>query len=248
MTIKFFKWLLAFLLLFSLVPFICLCSGTKNRETFFREISYRIIYDHLAENSKDDSSKAIHIFNLIHQNVSDAPKSLSPKDSSPFDIIIDSVGFCDQQANLMMTIAGIGGIKGNLIFLNGFDCISHHAVCELKIDGKYRMFDPFYNQILTKKNNEIASLKDIQNGNEKQPKNISLLPKEYFKWFEKKYPYKIAMTNETPLIKKIARVGINTWYKLFGKVLLKPFISAYFILDNVSEIKKNRITRLLINS
>jgi hypothetical protein len=236
--------ILAALICFYAIPFITLLSGANNREIIFREISYRMFYDKLSVGCKDDSAKAINIFKFVKENISAPPLKFQVKDKSPFDVIIESIGSCDQQANVLITLAGIGGIKGNLIFLYGYDSISHHSVCELQINNEYRMFDPFYNQLFLTNNGNLSSINDIQSGNVKFPKDSSLIPNGYFRLFEKKYPLKMNMTNNIPFCKRVVRKFINEWCSIFGGIILKPYVSAYFICDNSNENKKNRIRKL----
>ncbi len=246
---KFFKKIILYILLvlicFYLIPFITLFSGTKKRDFCFREISYGILSDKLTTGCRDDSARIIQVYMFVIENISAPPQNFKLRDGNPFDIILDGVGSCDQQANVLLTLAGISGIKGNLLFLYGYDSVSHHSVCELQLNDKYKMLDPFYNQLFLTTNNNLASVNDIQNGNIKYPKDSSSMPSGYFRLFEKKHPIKIFMTNKISFPKKVVRKIINIWCSIFGDILLKPYMYTYFICDNSNEIKKNRIKKML---
>ena len=233
------------ILFFCLLPFISLFLGTKIRDFCFRELSYRVLYNKLTEGCVGDSVKIMKLYEFVIENSSVPPRSYKFKDVNPFEILKDGIGFCDQQANLLITLAGIGGIKGNLVFLYGYDSVSHHSVCELELNDKFRMFDPFYKMFFLTNSNTLASFNDIQNGKIKFPQNSSLLPREYFKLFEKQYPKKIFMTNNISTSKKVMRKITSIWYSIFGGVLLKPYIYSYFIFDNSNEINKKRIMKIL---
>ena len=107
------------------------------------------------------------------------------------------------------------------------------------------MFDPFYDQLFLTIDNNLASIDDIQNGNIIYPQDSSSIPRRYFKLFEKKYPYRIFMTNKISFSKKVVRKFIHGWCSIFGEVLLKPYLSSYFIWDNSNETERNRIKKLL---
>lgn len=232
------------LLCFFLIPFLSLFVGKKIRDFCFREISYQILFDKATAGQESDSAKSVQLFKFVNENVSVPNENFNVNDDNPFNIIIEGTGYCDQQANVLITLASVGGIKGNLLFLYGYDSVSHHSVCELKINGKYRMFDPFYKLLLLTKNHEMASFDDIQKGNLKcQPKS-SLMPRNYFRLFEKKYPRRIFISNNFSVSKKVIRKIFKSWFSVF-RFALKPYIHTYFIFDNSNELKKKRIIKLL---
>jgi hypothetical protein len=246
-----FKTILQFLLIalffFSVFPFLSLFTGVWIRNYCFKEISYRIIYNKLTDFCEGDSCRAMRIFTFVSENVSVPLQGHPVKDGSPFDILCKGYGYCNQQAHLLITIAAMGEMKGNLIFLRGYDSVSHHSVSELYIGDKYIILDPFYHQIFNTKKNEMAGFRDIAIGDCKPSKNESSLPEEYFQYFEKKFPPQIYITNEVSFQKRIGRVITKAWCNIFEGILVKPYASLYFIVDNSNEAKKNRISRLLLS-
>jgi len=242
---KIILYTLVALVCFSITPFITFFLGAKYRKSCFIEISYRVLFDKLTNDCGVDSTRALRIYEFVINNISVPQQNFQSRDENPFDIILDGFGYCDQQANALISLAGMAGIKGNLIFLYGSDSISRHSVCELKIKDKYIMFDPFYDQLFLTINNNLASIDDIQNGNIKYPQDSSSIPKRYFRLFEKKYPYKIFMTNKISFSKRVVRNFIDGWCNIFGEVLLKPYLFLYFIWDNSNERERNKIKKLL---
>ena len=242
---KFLHIIVFTILCFCLIPFLSLFAGKKIRDFCFREISYQILFDKATAGYEGDSAKSIQLYKFVNENVSVPNENFIAKDDNPFDIIIDGVGYCDQQANILITLACVGGIKGNLVFLYGFDSVSHHSVCELKINGKYRMFDPFYKLFFLTKSHNMAGINDIQKGNLMGLTDISSMPKNYFRLFEAKYPNRIFISNNFSFSKKVFRKILRTWHLVFSNFSLKPYIHAYFIFDNSNELKKKRIKKLL---
>jgi len=240
--------ILVLFLFFYLIPFFVLITGSLSRNYIFREISYRTLYNKITLNDLTDSAKAISIFNFAINTISNQPDNFFPKDLNQLDIIFEAVGSCDQQSNVIITISGIGGIKGNLQFLYCNDSISHHSVCELFINGKYILFDPYYKVYFINKFNNLASFKDIQNNVTQQIICKNKLPKDYFKFYSKKIPSKLFITNEIPWTKKISREFIAVWEYVGGNYLCPLFNKLYFKLDKTSKLRIVKINKLLLSN
>lgn len=220
-------FILVMLLCFVFFPYITLFSGSKVREYFFREISYRVIYEKITKNCHSDSARVLNLYRYVKEQIDDPPIGSKIKNGSPLDVLIEGTGYCDQQSDLLITLAGVGNIQGKLVFLFGYDSISHHAVCEILIDGKYRMFDSFYNLIFVTKNQTLASIKDIKDNQVSYMDTSMKKPEGYLKLFESKYPEITFLSNEVNVPRKAARFIIHLWIKTCGRLLLKNYFSSY---------------------
>ena len=216
---------LAILILF---PFITLLLPSRPRDYFCNEMSLQILYKKITENDSDDSSRVMSIYHFTTSTMKVPPKSLKPKTLFPFQLLLEGTAYCDQQSNIMLSLAEKGNIKGNLIFLNGFDSISHHSVCEIMMGREYKMFDPLYKKTFLSPDGNIASIKNIQDSVIQYPESMDGLPDFYFRLYEKKFPYKICKSNELSPMRSLVAVSIKLWLTLFDQTLLKIYYQLYF--------------------
>ena len=233
---KILLYTLLFLAAFYITPFVTLVCGKKYRNACFRELYYQLVVDQLNVSNKNDGTTTILLYQFIKDNINVSGKSVSKK-TNPCEVIIDGKGYCDEQANALITLAGECGIEGKLIFLYGSDSISHHAVCELKINDHFVMFDPFYGLVFFTNDHHLAGISDIQNNNIIKSNRLSI-PTNYLKLFEKKYPSKVFRTNKISLPKKIIRAYLNMWHSKFGAMAIKPYFGIYFLLEGNNDLKE----------
>jgi hypothetical protein len=65
--------------------------------------------------------------------------------NTPFlPFLIPGEALCDEQPLALIDLAGKAHDKASVIYLWRYDEISHHSVCELYLDGAYKIFDPVY--------------------------------------------------------------------------------------------------------
>jgi len=245
---KFFIAALAGFLVFYLSLFITLVAGQQIRDYFFREFAYQAVTKRIIGKAESDSAKAVLLYNYVSRNISAPMAGEVITDENPFETLVKGAGSCDQQSNLLITLAGVGGIKGRLVFLYGNDNISHHSVCELELENKYRMFDPFYTQVLLTSENKLAGIDDIQEQNILPGMERNELPLDYFSIFEKENPYRVFLTNELPLTKNFARKAVGAWYFLFDGFLLRAYTKAYLFTDKAGDGREKRIRKLLFST
>ena len=190
------KSTLWFVLILSSLIFI-LCKKYTNNIS--RQFYYNNLYHNICSKNDSDSLKIIKCFEYVSNKIKPPGHFIKTKGLDPVEILEKGYGSCDQQSNLLITILEKGGFPGKLLFLYDNDSISLHSICEIKIDNRNIMLDPFYGILFYNKNNMMASLSDISSGNINAPTN-STLPENYLKLFNDKYPKKIFRTNKTKKI------------------------------------------------
>lgn len=221
-----------FFVLFYLLPFGFQLGPQKIRDYTYRELTYRVIANTVTKKTENDLAiaKSIHTFINRHVHV----VSNSPViDESPFFDLVRGIGWCDQQSWGMRELLAKKGIPAKLLMLNGYDSISHHSVAEVYLNGQWVVFDPLNNLIFYNLNGEIASFKDIQQGeiNYDAFKNKdNNFANNYLKLYEAKYPphrYKpLALRDGT---RKAVSGIIDFYYALFGKHFANSFQDLYLI-------------------
>jgi hypothetical protein len=231
----FFVWL----------PLLGLIMPSRINDYMMNELGLQLVYKKATEGCKSNSSRVAALYQFVTTNVQTPPKSLLPKQIFPFEILIEGTGYCDQQSNLLISLAEKGEIKGNLIFLRGFDHVSHHSVCEIDFDRGYKMFDPLYKRTFQNLKNQLASIQDIQDSSIHYPTNMTGLPEFYFRLYEKRYPYTICKSNELPIHRFVLAKILGAWIFCFNESLLPIYIRLYTKTSDKYYTKHERIRAIL---
>ena len=114
------------------------------------------------------------------------------------------------------------------------------------------MFGVYFNKVFLNKQNCLATIADVQSRNIKKGNmdfltRYHLTEKDYFHFFDKKYPYIVFLDNKVNFTtsEKINHSILDTWYFVFGDIGLKPYLHYYFKKDKISLKTQKRIKRLV---
>lgn len=212
-----------------------------------RQLTYKVIASKLTEGIESDREKALNIFRYVHQHLYAPPKS-KPAGKSILEVLTRNIAWCDQQSDIMAVLSRRFWVGGGYVTLYGYDHISHHTVCVLKLDGKYRMFDPLHGYIFYTKNGEIATLEDIQEKNrelqsgqfEAWHRLTGDVAYDYFKLYEPKYKWDMHIPG-TPIWLKY----VDYYYDIFGDPFLALFQELYFRVENTPLFLRARLKHLV---
>ena len=242
------------LIFFVLAPFILMLGPAGLRDYLHRELVYKVIADRVTSRAKSDREKALGLFYYVHTHLF-TPEGAESVDKHPLNDLIRGIGWCDQQANTLITLARKAGIKGRLIFLRGYAMNSQHSVCDLYIDGKYRIFDPEQGVFFLNEEGEIATFADIRDKNRKirseQFEALRVFQEKgqfqamFLRLFEPKYPPKFFRDNfSSDLKRRLLSKTVDFYYSAFGKLFLALFQEYYFKLAGTEPFLKARFEHL----
>ena len=195
----------AALFVFAAGPFLSLMLGGKVRDLVFREVCYRVLYDRITDGCSSDACIASAVFAYASAEIAIPGERGVPQDQSPLGIIAHGHGWCDQQAHAMITLASLGDIPGNLLFLYGYDSISHHAVCEMEVDGRMLLYDPYHQATFRGRDGAQAGLNDLLAGVHDTLPMTGQVPPGYFRLFEDAYPARPHLSNRPSYWKRCLR-------------------------------------------
>lgn len=211
--------------LFAAFPFLSLKGGEKIRDYVFREITYRVISDKLVAENDSISANRIYLYVRKHLKMPDPGQLV--KDYNALETLKSGIASCDQQVDVMITLAAVCGIKGRMIFLYGTDSISHHTTGELKINEKWCMYDPFYGNVFVNNHGEIVSVDGIVKSRAELI-DTSHFDQDYYNLFAPKYDFRIFMDNQPGLMRTASRILIKLWCRILNKLILDRYVEAYF--------------------
>lgn len=206
-----------------LLPFIAyLLVNNNNKQFMFEQVVYKPLVDSLTHGCKTDSAKAMNVYNFVANHCNQPQGSQNPKYNNTYDVLTHKTASCDQQVWLLMHLLQLENIKTQMVFLYGYDSISHHTVAEVKINGKWVMLDPFYSHYYPNNQGKIASVNDIITGNIPL-RDLYAMPESYRNLFAKQYPYKIHSDNKLDLPRRFMRSLLHFNQYIFGVLFTKPF-------------------------
>jgi hypothetical protein len=215
--------ILAVIVFIYLLPFIAYLLANKNTKQFmFEQVAYKPLVDRLTQGCTTDSAKAINVYNFVANNCNQPQGNENPKYDNTYDVLTHKTASCDQQVWLLMHLLQLEDIDARMVFLYGYDSVSHHTVTEVKINGKWIMLDPFYFHHYSNNQGKIASVDDIISGNIPL-RDYYAMPESYRNLFAKQYPYKIHSDNTLDRPRKMMRSLLRFNQCVFGVLFTKPF-------------------------
>ncbi|WAF85590.1 hypothetical protein NRL37_26510 [Metapseudomonas otitidis] len=106
--------------------------------------------DGLAQGVVGDHQKILAFMRYIDQFDVGVAKSPSPDDT-----VAERKGACGSFTNTLLALAAAQGLEGRVVSLLNYPANDGHAVAEIKIDGKWVLYDPTYGAFYTLKDAEV---------------------------------------------------------------------------------------------
>lgn len=187
----------------------------------FEQVVYKPLVDSLTDGCTTDSAKALNVYNFLANNCQQPTGNQNPKYDNTYDVLTHKTASCDQQVWLLMHLLQLENIKTQMVFLYGYDSISHHSVAAVEITpGRYGMLDPFNKLYFIDGSGRHASIGDIMKGNVKA---VGTIPKDYLKLYETKFDFKYHSDNTLDRPRKMMRSLLRFNQCVFGVLFTRPF-------------------------
>jgi hypothetical protein len=245
---------IALILVVATSPIVWMLAGPGH---FRGEILEALVEESLATRltggAKSDTAKALALFLFVDTHIFHYQRPVRSILNTPFlPFLIPGEALCDEQSLALMDLAGKAHIKASVIYLRGYDKISHHSVCELYLNGAFRIFDPDYGYLFYHGGN-IATFYDIQQEHgiraekleAQKALNKGFGGQGYFRLFEPTFNYIVSNSNYKVHLGGMIRDGmINLYYFLFGQRFLAYLEDLYFQLSDTHPLVRARIEHL----
>ena len=223
------------------MPFLTFLGPHRLSEFCFKELCYRIVADKVANNLIFEEQKVLSLCDWVHKNVVPRDFAGACIDIDPCNDMIRGIGWCDQQSNTLITLARKQGMLGQLIFLRGYTPVSTHSVCAIFLDGKFRIFDPYFNAVYRhKETQEIATFQQLQDDFDAyiEPKLIKEQePGQHKRLYGKEYPPDHFLTNTQSGVRKALTFMMECYCKVFGRLFSRTYIGIYLKLLTAKDIE-----------
>lgn len=203
------------------LPFCLYLFSNANTRSFMQEqLVYKHLVDSLTLPAQSDSAKAMAVYTFVAGHLQQ-PTGAAPSYQRPIDVYYGKTASCDQQVWLLMHLLRAADIKAQMVFLYGADCVSHHTVAAVEFSpGRYAMLDTFYKLYFIDGSGRLASVGDIMKGNVKA---VGVIPPDYFKLYETKYPFKYHSDNTLNQSRRFVRGLLWVYSSILGRAFTGVF-------------------------
>lgn len=215
------------LLFFYAFPFLVFLTSRQSPQSLYHYIGLTEILDDLHFGKMNETEKAVILCKYVGKHVRNHKDGDKIDDVSAYEILEKGYGACDQKALVLLALAEQAGIEGHLVYLYGYDSISHHTVAELKINDSWAMLDPYFQNQYWVSANTLASVHDVVS-HKVQAVDLPLIDSaNYARLFDTLYPYKIVPREKPSRMNRITVLIMTLSYRIYGRYMTKPWKIIY---------------------
>ena len=107
--------------------------------------------------------KVLKIFEWTHENIKNTPDGYPIIDDHVWHIIVRGYGQDDQSSDVFTTLCNYAGVDAFFSWVYSEDHRSRMPLSFVKVDSKWRVFDPYNGVSFKNKKGNLASIEDIIN-------------------------------------------------------------------------------------
>lgn len=227
-------------------PLLLLLGNQYIRDKALQQLVFKVIAEKVTGDETEETEKALALFRYIHQHLY-TPPDTDPGGRTLLEVLIRNIAWCNRQADILSKFARAIWIDGGYVTLYGYDDVSHHTVCVLKLHGELRMLDPFHGYVFYDKEGKIASLEALRNDWKHLKSSqfeavrhfIGQEVDDYFKLFEKTHDWKVHIPSAPIWLKYM-----DYYYDAFGDWFLNLYLDLYFKRSKTDLLTRARIKQL----
>jgi len=151
-------FLMSVIILISLLPaFIIPFAPDKVSDFYYREVTYSKVAQDLIGNSKD--ATLINMFKYVANSLH-TYKNSKVVDRNSFIDLVRGVGWCDQQAFLLMHLLNKSGVSKTRL-----RDVQSHTYSEVRVGNKWVVIDPYSSLIFLDNDGQYLGIEDLKNPN-----------------------------------------------------------------------------------
>jgi len=136
----------------------------KLLDFFDRHYNYKNLVERITSGATTDEQKVFSLFEWTYNHIKPQPKGLAVVDDHAWHIIVRGYGVDDQSSDVFTTLCNYAGIDAFFGWVEGENALPRISLSFVKIDGGWRVFDP-YNGVYFKNNEKgLADIVEIDKG------------------------------------------------------------------------------------
>ncbi len=134
-------------------------------EFFDRDYHYRELVSRVCRGYHTPEDKVLALFKWTHQNIkTDIPQGWPIIDDHVWSIIVRGYGVMDQLSDVFTTLCNYAGADAFYTWIYSVDKDKRIAFSLVKIEEKWRIFDPYNGNYFKNENGELADIEELTTG------------------------------------------------------------------------------------
>lgn len=137
----------------------------KVLDFYDRHFNYKWLAHRIINGKITEEEKVIAVFNWTIENIARQPKELRTVDDHVWHIIVRGYGTHDQLSDVFTTLCNYSDIDAFFARFSNKDKASKMPLSFVRINERWRVFDPYNRSYFVRGDGSLASIKDIADGN-----------------------------------------------------------------------------------
>ncbi|KPK41113.1 MAG: hypothetical protein AMJ78_06415 [Omnitrophica WOR_2 bacterium SM23_29] len=137
----------------------------KILDFYDRHYNYKLLAHRITKGRTTEDEKVMAIFRWTIENISKQPRELKTVDDHVWHIIVRGYGTLDQFSDAFTTLCNYAGIDALFLRLLNKDGTSKFTFSFVRINKRWRVFDPYNGTYFVTEGGSLASIEEIANGN-----------------------------------------------------------------------------------
>jgi hypothetical protein len=127
-----------------------------------RHWQYQEILSYILNGSESPTERTLKLFAWTHHKIRPAPEGFPVVDDHVLNIIIRGYGGNDQVADVFASLLAYADVPARWYYLPVPGESARLTVVTVKLEGAWRVMDPYYGNVFRTKDGTLASVEDIE--------------------------------------------------------------------------------------
>lgn len=178
----------------------------KILDFFDRHYNYKQLVKLITEGTKTDHDRIMRIFEWTYKNLKRTPEGLPIVDDHAWYIIVRGYGVSDQFCDVFATLSNYAGLEAFYSWIYTSDHVKGIPLCFVKIEKKWRVFDPYCGVYFKDKTGNLADIVALKSGSWTAEGNKEGMNSDYALYFQNFITIKEIGLNRTNIQSPLKRL------------------------------------------
>lgn len=137
----------------------------KVLDFFDRHYNYKQLVKNIVRGAKTEEERVMKIFEWTHNNIRKIPNGYPIIDDHVWHIIVRGYGAIDQSSDVFTTLCNYAGVDAFFLNIPTENRSSRISLSFVRLNKRWRIFDPYNGVYFKNKNGVIASIDEIKSNN-----------------------------------------------------------------------------------
>lgn len=195
--IKLTYWSAFLLILVHLIglPVLFVVVSKETQNSLKEYLAMKLKVEELIDKKESEDLSVSKVFRFVADSIKHPSINEKAGPKSAYEVLQTRSGSCDQQVLLLNQLLNVLNIQARMVFLFNEDSVSHHTVSEINLDGRWSMFDPYFNRYFENSlKGQYFSVAQLMDRSEEF--HSIIIRDDYAKYFNNKFPPVVHQTNQ----------------------------------------------------